>query len=42
MARWKIGEFAIEHGVTSRHTTITCDPMFLVMEAMRLMDEASA
>jgi response regulator RpfG family c-di-GMP phosphodiesterase len=42
MAKWKTGEFAIEHGITSRHTTITCDPMFLVMEAMRLMDEASA
>jgi response regulator RpfG family c-di-GMP phosphodiesterase len=42
MARWKTGEFAIEHGVNSRRTTIECDPMFLVMEAMRLMDEASA
>lgn len=42
MARWKTGEFAIEHGIKSRHTTITCDPMFLVMEAMRLMDEADA
>ena len=41
MARWKSGEFAIEHGVKSRRTTIECDPMFLVMEAMRLMDEAS-
>ena len=42
MARWKTGEFAIEHGVKSRRTTIECDPMFLVMESMRLMDEASA
>ena len=42
MARWKTGEFAIEHGIKSRRTTIECDPMFLVMEAMRLMDEASA
>jgi response regulator RpfG family c-di-GMP phosphodiesterase len=42
MARWTSGEFAIEHGVKSRRTTIQCDPMFLVMEAMRLMDEASA
>jgi response regulator RpfG family c-di-GMP phosphodiesterase len=41
MARWKTGEFAIEHGVKSRRTTIECDPMYLVMEAMRLMDEAS-
>jgi response regulator RpfG family c-di-GMP phosphodiesterase len=41
MARWKTGEFAIEHGVKSRCTTIECDPMFLVMESMRLMDEAS-
>jgi response regulator RpfG family c-di-GMP phosphodiesterase len=42
MARWKTGEFSIEHGVKSRRTTIECDPMFLVMESMRLMDEASA
>jgi hypothetical protein len=42
MARWKTGGFAIEHGVKSRRTTIECDPMFLVMESMRLMDEASA
>ena len=42
MARWKTGEFAIEHGVKSRRTTIDCDPMFLVMESMRLLDEASA
>jgi response regulator RpfG family c-di-GMP phosphodiesterase len=42
MARWKSGEFAIEHGVKSRRTTIECDPMFLVMESMRLLDEASA
>ena len=33
---------SIEHGVKSRRTTIECDPMFLVMESMRLMDEASA
>jgi len=42
MARWKTGAFAIEHGVKTRRTTIECDPMFLVMESMRLMDEASA
>ena len=42
MARWNTGEFAIEHGVKSRRTTIECDTMFLVMESMRLMDEASA
>jgi response regulator RpfG family c-di-GMP phosphodiesterase len=42
MARWKTGEFAMEHGIKSRRTTIECDTMFLVMEAMRLMDEASA
>jgi len=42
MARWKSGTFAIEHGIKSRRTTIECDPMFLVMEAMRLMDEARA
>ena len=42
MARWKTGEFSIEHGIKSRRTTIECDPMFLIMESMRLMDEASA
>ena len=42
MARWTTGEFSIEHGIKSRRTTIECDPMFLVMESMRLMDEASA
>jgi len=42
MARWKSGAFAIEHGVKNRRTTIECDPMFLIMESMRLMDEASA
>jgi len=42
LARWKTGAFAIEHGVKTRRTTIECDPMFLVMESMRLMDEASA
>jgi polar amino acid transport system substrate-binding protein len=42
MARWKTGEFAIEHGVKTRRTTIDSDPMYLLMESMRLMDEASA
>jgi response regulator RpfG family c-di-GMP phosphodiesterase len=42
MARWTTGEFTIEHGVASRRVTIECDPMFLVMESMRLLDEASA
>jgi response regulator RpfG family c-di-GMP phosphodiesterase len=42
MARWKTGDFAIEHGVKSRRTTIESDPMFLLMESMRLEDEASA
>ena len=42
LARWKTGTFAIEHGVKTRRTTIECDPMFLVIESMRLMDEALA
>jgi response regulator RpfG family c-di-GMP phosphodiesterase len=42
LARFKTGEFAIEHGIKSRRTTIECDTMFLVMESMRLMDELSA
>jgi response regulator RpfG family c-di-GMP phosphodiesterase len=42
LARFKTGEFAIEHGIKSRRTTIECDTMFLVMESMRLMDELGA
>jgi response regulator RpfG family c-di-GMP phosphodiesterase len=39
MVRWKAGEFMIEHGSTSRHTSIEHDAMFLLMEGLRLIDE---
>lgn len=42
MIRWREGEFVIEHGVRSRRTTIENDPMFLVMEGLRRVDEESA
>lgn len=41
MLRWRTGEFVIEHGVRNRRSTIQNDPMFLIMEGMRLIDEAT-
>ena len=41
MVRWLKGEFVIEHGVRTQKKTITRDAMFLLMEGLRLMDEAS-
>ncbi len=41
MLRWKTGEFTIEHGLKSETTSLEGDTMFLVMEGLRLMDEAS-
>jgi response regulator RpfG family c-di-GMP phosphodiesterase len=38
---WTQGEFVIEHGVKSKSSTLTGDTMFLLMEAMRLIDENS-
>jgi response regulator RpfG family c-di-GMP phosphodiesterase len=40
MVGWKTGEFVIEHGAKSRHSTLGHDAMFLLMEALRLLDEA--
>jgi response regulator RpfG family c-di-GMP phosphodiesterase len=40
MLRWKDGEFVIRHGIQSAQTTIDKDPMFLVLEGLRRMDEA--
>jgi len=42
MVRWPGGEFVIEHGVKSKKSSIEHDAMFLLMESLRLMDEASA
>jgi response regulator RpfG family c-di-GMP phosphodiesterase len=38
---WSAGEFVIEHGVRTREHTLHRDAMFLVMEGLRLLDEAS-
>jgi response regulator RpfG family c-di-GMP phosphodiesterase len=40
MVRWKNGEFVIEHGSKTRRSTIGHDAMFLLMEALRQIDEA--
>jgi response regulator RpfG family c-di-GMP phosphodiesterase len=41
LMRWSSGEFVIEHGVRTREHTLHHDAMFLVMEGLRLLDEAS-
>lgn len=40
MVRWPGGEFVIEHGARSRKSSIERDAMFLLMEGLRLLDEA--
>jgi response regulator RpfG family c-di-GMP phosphodiesterase len=40
MVRWTDGEFVIEHGVKCKHGSMNHDAMFLLMEGLRLMDEA--
>ena len=42
MLRWTRGEFVIEHGVTTKATTIQNDAMFLLMEGLRILDEETA
>jgi response regulator RpfG family c-di-GMP phosphodiesterase len=42
MVRWGHGSFVIEHGVRTRSHSIERDAMFLVMEGVRLLDEAAA
>lgn len=39
MLRWEEGEFVIEHGVRGKKRTVNCDPMYLLMEGLRLLDE---
>ena len=41
MVRWKTGEFIIEHGSKTRRSTIEHDAMFLLMEALRQIDESA-
>jgi len=42
MLRWKRGRFCIEHGLKSEETSIQMSTMGLVMEGLRLVDEAAA
>ena len=42
MLRWSSGEFRIEHGLTTDMETIEMDPMMVVMEGLRLLDESTA
>ena len=39
MVRWDTGEFVIEHGVKTKRVSLEQDPMYLLMEGLRLMDE---
>lgn len=41
MVRWEHGEFVIEHGVKAKSRTLRQDAMFLLMEGLRLVDEAA-
>jgi response regulator RpfG family c-di-GMP phosphodiesterase len=42
MVRWSTGEFVIEHGVACKKASLKQDAMFLLMEGLRLMDEAES
>ena len=39
MLRWRRGTFDIRHGIRAKSTTVENDPMFLVMEGLRRIDE---
>ena len=41
MVGWMTGEFIIEHGSKTRRSTIEHDAMFLLMEALRQIDESA-
>jgi response regulator RpfG family c-di-GMP phosphodiesterase len=41
MLEWQSGQFHIEHGLETESKTIESGTMYLLMEALRLMDEAS-
>ncbi|MCP3979661.1 MAG: response regulator [bacterium] len=40
MCRWLEGQFVIEHGEKCEHNSLQQDAMFLLMEGLRLLDEA--
>jgi response regulator RpfG family c-di-GMP phosphodiesterase len=40
MVSWRSGAFVIQHGVRCKKQTLVADAMYLLMEGMRLMDEA--
>jgi len=42
MVRWRDGDFVIEHGIRAKRSTLDHDATFLLMEALRLVDESSA
>lgn len=42
MLAWKEGAFQIEHGVRPKRVTVETDPMWLLMEGLRRLDEAAA
>lgn len=42
MVAWTNGEFVIEHGIKTQHTSIENDAMFLIMEGVRRLDEAGS
>jgi response regulator RpfG family c-di-GMP phosphodiesterase len=42
LLEWKEGTFQIEHGVRTRKTTIDADPVWLLMEGLRRLDESTA
>lgn len=42
MLRWDSGQFRIHHGVTTADRSLEGDPMHLLLEGLRLRDEAAA
>jgi response regulator RpfG family c-di-GMP phosphodiesterase len=42
MLRWNKGEFLIQHGLRTDEDTIDADPMFLVLEGLRQLDQDAA
>jgi response regulator RpfG family c-di-GMP phosphodiesterase len=40
MMKWDSGTFSIHHGVTTNNTNIASETMYLLLEAMRLLDES--
>ena len=41
MVRWRTGAFIIEHGIKAKRATLDHDATYLLMEALRLVDESS-